>query len=150
MSLILLFGIAPKSKQKGLGLPQWRDKLYSKTCKLRVIARKHSKLVLRTQTPNAFFRFTILQNTPFQAFFSLHKLCLFLFTTVFSVRAFLPYFGLFRFQLSKSSGGNFLSQDGFPSHSAKRTFKKVPCRHFNKRRLSFGWSVAQSVLFDLK
>ncbi len=60
--MILLFGIAPKSKQKGLGR-------YSKTYKLRVIARKHSKLVLRTQTPNAFFRFIRL------------------FTTVFSVRA---------------------------------------------------------------
>ena len=44
---------------------------------------------------------------------------------------------------------NDLSEDGFPSHSRKRTLRKVSCRHFNKKRLSFGWSGAQSVLFDL-
>ena len=78
----LLFGIAPKSKQKGLGL-------YSKAGKLRVILRKHSKLTSFVDSNNeCFFRSTILQNKPFQAFFSLHKLCLFLFSDTFSVRAF--------------------------------------------------------------
>ncbi len=72
--MILLFGIAPKSKQKGLGQ-------YSKTCKLRGIARKHSKLVLRTQTPNAFFRFICLLTTVFSVR-AIFDLC--------SKKAFLP------------------------------------------------------------
>lgn len=55
---ILLFGIAPKSKQKGLGL-------YSKSEKLRDSSRKHSKLA-RSATAESdsnnecFFRFVCL------------------------------------------------------------------------------------------